>query len=103
MSSMSISCTSCRLWPSPHDPDASGIEKGLAALRNAPQPFSFRRFQETSCLDPARIETLVAVLDVRRGATDGMRPMQASAKPLLKFFLEYFFEKIFQSTYSVIR
>lgn len=57
------------------DPDSPGIEKLLTALRNAPRPFSFRRFQETGCLDPALIETLVAVLDAWSGTTDGMRPV----------------------------
>jgi hypothetical protein len=57
------------------DPDSLGSEKMLTALRNAPQPFSFRRFQETNCLDSELIETLVAVLDAWSGATDGMRPV----------------------------
>lgn len=57
------------------DPDASGIEKLLVALRNESLPFSFRRFHETNCLDPVLIGTLVAVLDAWSGGTDGIFPI----------------------------
>jgi hypothetical protein len=57
------------------DHEAAGSEALLTALRNAPRPFSFRRFQETNCLDHALIDTLVAVLDGWSGAPDGIRPV----------------------------
>jgi len=57
------------------NPDAQGSEAMLAALRNSEDPFSFRRFHETGCLDRLFIDVLVAVLDAWSGSPAGIRPV----------------------------